>query len=86
MYALRWSAIAIFLICMAVAAAGARDWLIALIALAAFLVAAWTFRSPGRPTRPVSHWFADIDDHHPGALSRLDRLDGLDSRRRIRNH
>lgn len=76
MHALRWAAIIVFLVCLAVAAAGARDWFIAFIGFAAFLTAAWTFRSSGRPTRPVSHWFDEAVEDPTGALSRLDRLDG----------
>lgn len=78
MITIRWASLLVFLICMAVAATGARAWILAGLAAAAFLILMWTFSRPReprppRPRRPVSNWFMqDIPPDHPDALGSLD--------------
>lgn len=49
MITVRWAAVSVLLVCCWVAFTGVRDWVNAGIALAAFLLVCWTFRTRRAP-------------------------------------
>ncbi|MFB3980349.1 hypothetical protein [Microbacterium proteolyticum] len=53
------------------------DAIVCLAPIALLLIVIW----PGRVRGAASAWIADIDETHPEALSRLDLLDGVGTRR-----
>lgn len=73
---IRWTALALFLICMGVASTGAKSWMLAGLAAVTAVTCLLTFMP--RPRRPFA---VTITEDHPDAVTRLDRLDGVGARR-----